>query len=384
MGALGTWHMDTIADSARSQHSSAAIQTGNAGMLGMLSERCCEQILIAAAATSHSAAPKYSNLLSRIDMMEWPCFPELESLNRFALVNRRLHSIVAPRDDAPPPELARLVKFTSNSSLIQSAWNRVAGTPNGWIDHIASWWIDVAGSSMRDSDLQELGTRWPSLTRLSLSGCAKITLTGLGAIGANCPGITALDLTKCANVDDSALAIIGAGCPALTTLSLKSCRQISDAGLFCLCGRGLPLKHLDLYWCEQITDIGLGHIADGCPQLRTLLLSWCQKVTDAGIQQIALECPRLRVLSMAVCELITDESLIAVGASCAELRRLDVARCGNLTDDGMKHIVAGCVELECVIVWSCDGITEAATAMFSEVSPQTKVVTSVWDTNESY
>jgi len=132
-------------------------------MLGMLSERCCQQILIAAAATSDNTAPKYRFLLSRIDMMEWPCFPELESINRFALVNRRLHSIVAPRDDAPPPELARLVKFTSNKEWIQSAWNRIAGTPNGWLDHIASWWIDLAGSSMRDSDLQELGTRWPSL-----------------------------------------------------------------------------------------------------------------------------------------------------------------------------------------------------------------------------
>ena len=108
------------------------------------------------------------------------------------------------------------------------------------------------------------------------------------------PRVRTLQLDGCAQVCDGLCGIVARHAPSLTALSLAGCAALSDSGLALLtptgCGEGcgLPrLRCLDLSQCGGLSSAGLTRSLARLPALSSLRLQQCGALDDGALLALA-------------------------------------------------------------------------------------------------
>lgn len=122
---------------------------------------------------------------------------------------------------------------------------------------------------------------YPSLRHLSLSGCKRVTSSGLHHLVGAFPNLEILELSRIgANLRTEGLARFLASCTKLRKLDLEDASETTDEALLAL----VPFSNATT--------------STGAPNLTHLLIANCKSLTDGAMAAVALEhgCPKLRVL----------------------------------------------------------------------------------------
>ncbi len=196
------------------------------------------------------------------------------------------------------------------------------------------------GKGLTNVELGMLANCCPQLTNISLSGCYRITDSGLDTLARGCPQLSSLDLAQCKQITNIGLDALVRGCPKLSSLDLSQCKQITGSGITALL-KGCPnLANLNLWGCDQIKDNELITLAQSRPNLSSLDLSWCTQITDIGLRALAEGCPNLSSLNLSHCAKITHGALHALAQGCPHLSSLDLSLCSRITDIGLSALLA--------------------------------------------
>ncbi|KDO33635.1 hypothetical protein SPRG_19256 [Saprolegnia parasitica CBS 223.65] len=188
------------------------------------------------------------------------------------------------------------------------------------------------------------------LTRLDLSGCVRLTDTGILAVLNYAPKLEELKLNALPHMDGVTLY----GCLpqqrlvplSLARLELAHVKNLHFASLLNVAkGCGKKLLHLDVTAAlDAMTDDVLVALGRSCHHLETLILHGCARLTDMGlmhlVQYIPVEhemdadftsdrgtarCTRLRHLDLTGCYHVSAKGLVVLGANCPDLRSLVVS-----------------------------------------------------------
>lgn len=241
--------------------------------------------------------------------------------------------------------------------------------------------IDAVGDAITDEILSKVVAN-PSLRRLKLYDCGRLTKEGIAQVGA-AAGLEELEVGRCINRGDTVLQALRHH-PSLRSLNVKEC-GVTDSGVQSL--RELPkLKHLALHYERRLSDAALdviplltelrslsltsnvpaGHGWAGfspgalarlsalnnlevlsleghdfsvdilpLPQLRSLTLSGV--TVDDRIGPLLARCENLRHISFEFTQ-IGNATLEEI-AGMKQLRSIAI-RGGNVTDAGLQHLAA--------------------------------------------
>jgi Leucine-rich repeat (LRR) protein len=241
--------------------------------------------------------------------------------------------------------------------------------------------IYAVGDSITDEILSKVAAI-PSLRRLQLYDCNRLTKEGIAQIG-TLTGLEELQVGRCINQGDAVLQSLRHH-PSLQSLKVKECGT-TDEGVRSL--RDLPnLKHLEIHQEGRLTDAALdviplltelrylslaSHVATGLgwmrfspsslarlsalkklevlnldghdfpvdilplPQLRSLTLSG--DTVDDRIAPRLVRCENLQHISFEFTQ-IGDATLQEI-AGMDQLRTIAIRR-GNVTDAGLQHLTA--------------------------------------------
>lgn len=206
-----------------------------------------------------------------------------------------------------------------------------------------------------DAAVRALVGAFPALTRLDLSGCARITGEALRAVAA-LPGLEVLCLCGCDRLTGRDLAHLGgltgllglslrcgrvedlsrlSGARSLRWLDLGGMALLGDDAAAGLAAAGLTaLVALDLSrW--SLTEVGVSRLR-GLTALTSLDLGFCQGVGDGALESLARALPGLRSLGLHGCG-VTDAGVGHLRAVTA-LGSLDVSCCGDVTGRGLAAL----------------------------------------------
>eukprot|EP01090_Pellita_catalonica_P015094 TRINITY_DN3994_c0_g1_i1.p1 TRINITY_DN3994_c0_g1~~TRINITY_DN3994_c0_g1_i1.p1 ORF type:complete len:802 (-),score=55.12 TRINITY_DN3994_c0_g1_i1:40-2226(-) len=206
-----------------------------------------------------------------------------------------------------------------------------------------------------------------SLTRLSLSGCTKITDKALRILGQSCLGLVWLDISGCESVTDSGLAAIASGCPALENLSLAECTRISDPGIADLARKCPHLQSLSVAFCT-VSNMALCSLS-ALPEMQVLDVSHCPLITMDGVQQAMHRWPKLDTLVMRGHSKCTSE-----GLRHPSLRYLTLSWCRNLEDIAVSKIGRGCPSLETLDLSRCPKLSGAYFSTLAQTVPNLRLL----------
>lgn len=226
-----------------------------------------------------------------------------------------------------PPSLRRLT-LDACHRITDIGLKAAAASCGKRLELLSVYWSNHISSP----GVLSLGLRCPSLTSLSLSGCKAVGSTGVLGLASRCRSITSLNLTRLPLVDDTALAaVVQANASGLRELRLYAAGQYGDGPIVSLGAHCAQLCTLDCTGLSKLTDAAVLALGRGCPLLRELLLSWVTKLTDVGVCALARGCRSLAVLSLHGIKGIGPASLEALAQHCAHtLVALDVRGCVQL------------------------------------------------------
>lgn len=142
-------------------------------------------------------------------------------------------------------------------------------------------------------------SRYPSVSRLDLSFCPRVTDACLAMVALTLgSSLRSIDLSRSRSFTQAGLESLVTNCSTLVEIDLSNATELSDAAAATI-GRAKNLEMLSLNRCKMVTDMGLGCIAVGCPRLRTLSLRWCLGVTDLAVGLVAVKCKEIRSLDIS-------------------------------------------------------------------------------------
>nr|CAB3462824.1 unnamed protein product [Digitaria exilis] len=174
--------------------------------------------------------------------------------------------------------------------------------------------------------------RYPSVSRLDLSLCARVPDAALAAVPSS---LRAVDLSRSSGFGAAGIAALARTCPGLADLDLSNGVHLGDAAAAEV-ARMRKLQRLSLSRCKQVTDMGLGCVAVGCTDLRDLSLKWCIGITDLGLNLLALKCTKLTTLDLSY-TMITKESLLSI-IKLTNLQVLTLVGCIGIDDDALSSL----------------------------------------------
>lgn len=134
------------------------------------------------------------------------------------------------------------------------------------------------------------------LTRLSLSGCYKVSDVGLQAACEGLPRLQTLNLSDCSYLTPAGLVLLQR-LPQLSTLGLA--RAGAGEGALAAVGRATALTSLDLSFSDVIDAAGLAHLAS-LSRLSRLNLVCCSNLDDASLMHLCM-LPALQSLCLDDC-----------------------------------------------------------------------------------
>lgn len=202
------------------------------------------------------------------------------------------------------------------------------------------------------------------------------------------PELTSLTLSGCIRLSDSGLArFMGSASIHLSTLNMSGCHGVGRRTLAALSRRLRCLSHLDLCHCPgilpgdiqdakvlqlpQLTFLSLSHTSVGdldiqrLSQLRTLDLSGCMHLSDRGLQPLR-QMNSLEKLYLNGCTQLTHATMHTI-RRLESLTHLEMARCPMVSDQGLS-LFAGMPRLTSLNVAGCQGVDNSALAVMRSLT----------------
>lgn len=180
------------------------------------------------------------------------------------------------------------------------------------------------------------------LRRLTLSSCERITNVGVSAALRGCTQLTQLTLPHTIIADEDLVTIASHG-TNLKVLNLSGCKRITDTGVRVIAQGCVRLALLILDW-TNISDESLIALATYAKALEGVCVYNCARITDAGVLAIAKGCRGLAGLQLGSTD-VSDEGLISLATWAKLLKALYLANCQHITDSGVRAILQGCPHL---------------------------------------
>jgi hypothetical protein len=175
------------------------------------------------------------------------------------------------------------------------------------------------------------------LENLNLQCCRHITCTGLQTIVNSCPKLKSLNLTGCDKVTLTGISSSN-GLPDLEKLNLMGCKLISDKCISVLLTWTNKLTELVLAFSDHVTDEGVLAVIENCPNIQSLNLKRCVNITDECVKHI---CSRLAMtltsLNLTGCRNITNHCMPSL-QQLHFLQELHLRRCVAIDDEGLNYL----------------------------------------------
>jgi F-box/leucine-rich repeat protein 2/20 len=197
-----------------------------------------------------------------------------------------------------------------------------------------------------DESLQVLSDNCTQLTALDLSGCPRITDTGLESLS-KCVMLRRLHLDGCNEITGDGLFSLAFGCKNLEILSLGSCAINNDDLEYLVypstgsnCSK---LQKLDLH-DSNVSVEGI-RILCHCTQLRSLNLSDSPNIDDNCLQCLSNHCSMLEHLNLNNCVGVTDKGILKLAKGCHQLKSIKLQEC-NITVLSLQHLSKECILLK--------------------------------------
>ncbi|EFJ52453.1 hypothetical protein VOLCADRAFT_86557 [Volvox carteri f. nagariensis] len=245
--------------------------------------------------------------------------------------------------------------------------------------------LELAGAyRLSDAGLEKVLSVAPSLDRLAVPQCPRLTGAVVDKLPALIPRLSHLDLADCRGVSSDSLVVSLPRMTRLRSLKLDGIPELDDAVLMAV-GSLTQLRELSIRCCQGVTDEGLTALAATRGlELEVLRLDECGgKVTDRGVQALASQCKALRVFSARRCTRLGDQALAdllrmgtmrhltlsgvtAVGPAVARaltscchetLEYLDMSFCRKLSDRCLGPLLDRCTRLRKLVVLGCSQLS---------------------------
>ncbi|TMW57099.1 hypothetical protein Poli38472_003024 [Pythium oligandrum] len=220
--------------------------------------------------------------------------------------------------------------------------------------------LGLCGRSVSDSVILELGDSLRSVEQLKLSGCYRLSDTGVEALVRRCaPSLQEFELSCNQRITKTAIDYFGE-LQHLHSLSLSECPQLDDSALQALFTMK-NLRKLELNQMERISDEFVGELTAKLPDLEDLSLARCSQLSDVAVRAAFENCRNLRHLDVSDLPDLTDDSVEPIRRLGHSLKRVTIGRCLGLTDVAIEHIAIGannCIER--LVMSSLAEITDAA------------------------
>ncbi|KAJ4980185.1 hypothetical protein NE237_010965 [Protea cynaroides] len=227
---------------------------------------------------------------------------------------------------------------------------------------------------LRSELLTTILDRYPSVSRLDLTLCPRITDNSLIVISSICKStLRSIDLSRSKCFSQVGLSNLVLNCSSLVELDLSNGTELTDSAAAAIA----EAKNLEKLWlvrCKLISDLGIGCIAVGCKKLRLINLKWCLGVTHLGVGLLAIKCKEIRSLDLSYvpitkkclpsilqlqhleelvltgCLGIDDGNLATLKQGCASLQTLNMSCCQNVTHEGLSFLTNGAGNLRQLIL----------------------------------
>jgi hypothetical protein len=287
---------------------------------------------------------------------------------------------------------ALLRSVNPTSAFASSSVVAAAALPSSLADMVARLGIwrpvslvhlDVSFTSISSSSLALVARQCPSLLKLNICGCERLTNTGLADVARLCKQLQVLLMEVLPCLDDRAVQDVVHGLPRLLALDVGSCRKISNVSFQIIGTHGKNLKRLSAAGCTHLNDFDVEDISR-CVSLLSLSLRACGKITDASIEALVLLSKRkkkahmrgLERIDLGGCARISDGGLYAlVVAYASSLRHLDLRGLARLTDRSLDAILARCRgTLTYLNIAECNAITEAKVNSIRQAWPELEII----------
>ncbi|KXS21480.1 RNI-like protein [Gonapodya prolifera JEL478] len=167
-----------------------------------------------------------------------------------------------------------LVVMLSSTPALAEFW--CAGVPD--LDDTALQYIAASAPDLQVLDigrcagvtfggLQHVGQACRALKHVNISWCPGVGSSMdlvLGAVGG--PELETLDISNCSGVSDATLSLVALKCPSLTRLRIAGCTKVTSSGVRSLLSkRGIPFASLDLDGCEGVSREAVQQIVTTWP-----------------------------------------------------------------------------------------------------------------------
>lgn len=203
------------------------------------------------------------------------------------------------------------------------------------LKYLSLYW----SAGVTDISVSKIAAFCPNLQMLNLSGCQKITDSGVnpwfvGPDGASMvETLRDLDLTRCPLLTNPLVRKITRRCQSLHSLNLYANATLGS-GAFAL-ENCRDLVFLDVCG-SQIEDETLASLPG---TMRVLNLTWCVRLTDEGLLALASRVEALEFLSVFGNTNITDVGVDALAEKFGDtLTTLDVNGCTGVVARGMEDV----------------------------------------------
>ncbi|KAK9124652.1 hypothetical protein Sjap_014254 [Stephania japonica] len=197
--------------------------------------------------------------------------------------------------------------------------------------------------------------RYPSVARLDLSSCPRISDDSLAAISnAYKSCLRSIDLSRSRFFSNAGISNLAVNCRFLVELDLSNATELTDSGAAAI-SKASNLEKLWLARCKLITDIGIARIAIGCRKLRLINLTWCLGVGDLGVDLVAVKCKQIRSLDLSYTT-ITNKCLPSI-LQLQYLEDLTLMGCLGIDDEGLATLEKGRTSLKTLNLTNCEYVT---------------------------
>ncbi|KAF0686422.1 Aste57867_21793 [Aphanomyces stellatus] len=261
--------------------------------------------------------------------------------------------------------------------------------------------LDVSGCLwIHDAAVALIARSFSRLQSLSIAHCVNVTNQGLFAL-ADRPHHSApllkIDVSGCVKLTDSGLLVLLTHCPkleyvhathlpslegltfyaclpqqrllpsVLTHVDLSHNKALHFSALPTLArGCGRKLTHLTLTHTHGIDDDGLVALGRACPNLVSLVLSGCYAITDYGLVRLVQHVP------------VANENDVEFDATntrrCTQLRTLDLTGCFHVTTTAVVAVASQCLYL--THIW-LHGLPRLEQPAFHELATRCRYLTDI-------
>ncbi|GLT89358.1 hypothetical protein SLE2022_073430 [Rubroshorea leprosula] len=218
---------------------------------------------------------------------------------------------------------------------------------------------------LRQEFLPAILSRYPYVSHLDLTLCARVSDASLSSISNACPSnLRSIDFSQSRLLSSSGFLGLALNCKNLAEINLSNGTELKDSAMAAI-AEARNLEKLWLARCKSITDMGVGCVAVGCKKLKLLSLKWCLGVGDLGVGLVAVKCKEIRCLDLSYlpitskclpsilnlqyledlvlegCFGIDDDGLGGLKHRCKSLKSFDMSSCQNISHSGLSSLISG-------------------------------------------